>query len=228
MTTTSRHTPSSLACFSWIPTSRKPKVSRSFRLGLFSTKTRATSFQKPASSAASMSAFIARVPAPRLLASLAVSRSEERRVGKECRSLCDWSSDVCSSDLDTRDEFPEACLFRRFHERIHRQGACSAASGLAGGVYGELGHAGVARAGAVGRRVGEGDHLPFYLYHHDWVSPIKRGLYLPCLARAGLERRDALLDALVVDACNGFRVFQTGCSGLQDRSPQFFKIIPTA
>src|SRR5882672_4454941 len=29
-------------------------------------------------------------------------RSEERRVGKECRSLCDWSSDVCSSDLDER------------------------------------------------------------------------------------------------------------------------------
>src|SRR5882672_2729711 len=28
------------------------------------------------------------------------SRSEERRVGKECRSLCDWSSDVCSSDLN--------------------------------------------------------------------------------------------------------------------------------
>src|SRR5215211_7031735 len=27
------------------------------------------------------------------------SSSEERRVGKECRSLCDWSSDVCSSDL---------------------------------------------------------------------------------------------------------------------------------
>src|SRR5476649_474936 len=28
-----------------------------------------------------------------------IIRSEERRVGKECRSLCDWSSDVCSSDL---------------------------------------------------------------------------------------------------------------------------------
>src|SRR5215218_9560637 len=28
-----------------------------------------------------------------------LDRSEERRVGKECRSLCDWSSDVCSSDL---------------------------------------------------------------------------------------------------------------------------------
>src|SRR4030095_6793922 len=26
-------------------------------------------------------------------------RSEERRVGEECRSLCDWSPDVCSSDL---------------------------------------------------------------------------------------------------------------------------------
>src|SRR5476649_2103824 len=30
---------------------------------------------------------------------LGQERSEERRVGKECRSLCDWSSDVCSSDL---------------------------------------------------------------------------------------------------------------------------------
>src|SRR5476649_470969 len=28
-----------------------------------------------------------------------IERSEERRVGKECRSRCDWSSDVCSSDL---------------------------------------------------------------------------------------------------------------------------------
>src|SRR5476649_1349688 len=32
--------------------------------------------------------------------STAPARSEERRVGKECRSLCDWSSDVCSSDLN--------------------------------------------------------------------------------------------------------------------------------
>src|SRR4030095_9267408 len=27
-------------------------------------------------------------------------RSEERRVGEEWRSRCDWSSDVCSSDLE--------------------------------------------------------------------------------------------------------------------------------
>jgi len=31
---------------------------------------------------------------------LIIKRSEERRVGKECRSECDWSSDVCSSDLN--------------------------------------------------------------------------------------------------------------------------------
>src|SRR5882672_10543792 len=33
-------------------------------------------------------------------------RSEERRVGKECRSLCDWSSDVCSSDLSDASTWP--------------------------------------------------------------------------------------------------------------------------
>src|SRR6476646_6705899 len=32
-------------------------------------------------------------------ASYLAARSEERRVGKECRSRCDWSSDVYSSDL---------------------------------------------------------------------------------------------------------------------------------
>src|SRR5476649_956272 len=37
-------------------------------------------------------------------ASYCSGRSEERRVGKECRSLCDWSSDVCSSDLYGVDE----------------------------------------------------------------------------------------------------------------------------
>src|SRR5438132_1174235 len=35
----------------------------------------------------------------RLLGGSKIARSEERRVGKEWRSLCDWSSDVCSSDL---------------------------------------------------------------------------------------------------------------------------------
>src|SRR5476649_2673642 len=35
----------------------------------------------------------------RLQRTVSATRSEERRVGKECRSLCDWSSDVCSSDL---------------------------------------------------------------------------------------------------------------------------------
>src|SRR5882672_5419422 len=34
--------------------------------------------------------------------SFTMPRSEERRVGKECRSRCDWSSDVCSSDLGSK------------------------------------------------------------------------------------------------------------------------------
>src|SRR5476649_2606116 len=37
---------------------------------------------------------------PPLALFMSAARSEERRVGKECRSLCDWSSDVCSSDLN--------------------------------------------------------------------------------------------------------------------------------
>src|SRR5579875_2478999 len=42
-------------------------------------------------------------------------RSEERRVGKECRSLCDWSSDVCSSDLWQRAHWPGIAAWpRRF------------------------------------------------------------------------------------------------------------------
>src|SRR5947207_162702 len=40
-------------------------------------------------------------------------RSEERRVGKVFRSLCDWSSDVCSSDLNgvLRADY-NACWFQ--------------------------------------------------------------------------------------------------------------------
>src|SRR5476649_1041566 len=42
-------------------------------------------------------------------------RSEERRVGKECRSLCDWSSDVCSSDLSAcRPQCANKCPRRIF------------------------------------------------------------------------------------------------------------------
>src|SRR5476649_2035886 len=48
----------------------------------------------PERSSKSVSSLSAR-PSPMMMP----PRSEERRVGKECRSLCDWSSDVCSSDL---------------------------------------------------------------------------------------------------------------------------------
>src|SRR6266704_809388 len=49
--TTSRHTPSSCACFSYTPTSRKPSRQSRARLAVFSTNTRDTNFQKPAFSA---------------------------------------------------------------------------------------------------------------------------------------------------------------------------------
>src|SRR5882672_5864117 len=47
-----------------------------------------------------------------------LGRSEERRVGKECRSRCDWSSDVCSSDLPADAGRPAARIVRpsRFRE----------------------------------------------------------------------------------------------------------------
>src|SRR5215216_2429617 len=120
-------------------------------------------------------------------------------------------------DEDARDEFLEAGLLGRLHEGLHRKRACPTAPGLAGSVYGELGHAGVALAGAVGRHIGEGDHRSFFLHHHDGVSTVEPVPNLPGRARMGLERRDALLDALVVDAGYGVRVSQVGCSGLHDR-----------
>src|SRR5438067_8041332 len=69
--TASRHSPSSLAWRSYVPTSRKPSERRSERLASFSTMTRETSFQKPAPSAASMSASMATRPPPRRRAFLA-------------------------------------------------------------------------------------------------------------------------------------------------------------
>src|SRR5476649_2230528 len=66
-------------------------------------------------------------------------RSEERRVGKECRSRCDWSSDVCSSDLAV------VARARRRRSRLRRGGRGRAADrdGVASGrqVQREIGRA---------------------------------------------------------------------------------------
>src|SRR5476649_766567 len=51
-----------------------------------------------------------------------IARSEERRVGKECRSLCDWSSDVCSSDLG---RLCAQFAVRRSGTRFCGQGHCA-------------------------------------------------------------------------------------------------------
>src|SRR5882672_723326 len=50
------------------------------------------------------------------------TRSEERRVGKECRSRCDWSSDVCSSDLMARASLPLALDQSRQGAGAHKRG----------------------------------------------------------------------------------------------------------
>src|ERR1035437_6328778 len=43
-------------------------------------------------------ALVMRIHRP-MMSVACLDRSEERRVGKECRSRCDWSSDACSSYL---------------------------------------------------------------------------------------------------------------------------------
>src|SRR5476649_2243403 len=48
-----------------------------------------------------------------------IARSEERRVGKECRSRCDWSSDVCSSDLKGRVVYHELAPRPGYRKRIY-------------------------------------------------------------------------------------------------------------
>src|SRR5476649_1655380 len=48
-----------------------------------------------------------------------LSRSEERRVGKECRSRCDWSSDVCSSDLIGLTVDVYAAAFPDMHRELY-------------------------------------------------------------------------------------------------------------
>src|SRR5882672_4078384 len=66
-------------------------------------------------------------------------RSEERRVGKECRSRCDWSSDVCSSDLRI---FPALyrVRVRGAHLRVDLEPLSQALSGPRG-VRAEIGRA---------------------------------------------------------------------------------------
>src|SRR5476649_2766425 len=67
----------------------------------------------PLSEAEAVLALVAALPPCRRHAGGEVPRSEERRVGKECRSLCDWSSDVCSSDLNVARPALRAALRSR-------------------------------------------------------------------------------------------------------------------
>src|SRR5476649_1427811 len=78
-----------------------------------------------------------RRPMPRPWA--AGERSEERRVGKECRSRCDWSSDVCSSDLyGVLEREVRANLVYRDFTRV---GAAKTPDAKTMGRWGEIGRA---------------------------------------------------------------------------------------
>src|ERR671916_648359 len=67
------------------------------------------------------------------------ARSEERRVGKECRSRCDWSSDVCSSDL-VKIAASECGAAQNADARVLRKSAAGARA-IAHLLMGEIGRA---------------------------------------------------------------------------------------
>src|SRR5476649_549364 len=69
----------------------------------------------------------------------ALVRSEERRVGKECRSRCDWSSDVCSSDLRHRFERRPGCAAGQGQRQSYPHAVYFFAPGMdrAGGAQGQ-------------------------------------------------------------------------------------------
>src|SRR5581483_1963842 len=66
-------------------------------------------------------------------------RSEERRVGKECRYWRDWSSDVCSSDLGGEVLRHAAHLFPAFDAEAATAGGLPVFFALPG--FAEIGRA---------------------------------------------------------------------------------------
>src|SRR5213075_2371998 len=77
--------------------------------------------------------------------------------------------------------------------------AAAAAAGGACDIDRGLGDAGIAGAAAVGRAGGPGDDPALRLDHHHRIAPAEPGGDLIGRARLGLEGRDAVGDALIVD-----------------------------
>src|SRR5438034_573867 len=95
-----------------------------------------------------------------------VLRSEERRVGKETRSLCDWSSDVCSSDLGCFGTGADVLPVRTTHN-----GICQSHGGLASTSH---------RASLV-RRICTCSEAA--VFGDVWSSPMGTSFFYPWLSR---------------------------------------------
>src|SRR5207244_11625709 len=102
-------------------------------------------------------------------------------------------------DEDAADQLPEAGAVSGGQQRFHRGAAGAAAALGARDIDRELGDPGVAGAAAVGRAGGPGDDAALVLDHHHRIAPAEPGGDLIGRARLGLEGRDAVGDALIVD-----------------------------
>src|ERR1019366_7505462 len=102
-------------------------------------------------------------------------------------------------DENTRDELPETSSTSSDEQRFHRRAASTSSSRGAGGVNRELGDAGVAIAGTVGRCRGERDQLTvIVLNNDDGVASAQPLHHITRGAVARLERCDPVVDPFVV------------------------------
>ena len=107
---------------------------------------------------------------------------------------------------NTRVSFAEPGRGRRLDQRRHRDAAGARAAAITRDIDREFPDAGVAGPGAIGEGGGERDDLPPLFDHDDRMPAIEPGGDLFRAARLGLERGDAIGNALVVDRRNRVRV----------------------
>ena len=106
-----------------------------------------------------------------------------------------------------RNELPKSSRLRRLNESCHRDAPHTSAAMLAGDVYREFGNPGVAVAAAVWRSGSESNHSATVIQdHHIQVTAVEPARDLLSHSRFSLEGRDAIGDALVVNAGNRLRI----------------------
>ena len=110
---------------------------------------------------------------------------------------------------DPRDELPESELFIGLDQGFQGRPACPSPARAGFDIDGMFGDAGVAWTGPVWPGAGEGDHTAGTLDDEGREAGIlfaQLASNIRCAARLGLEGRDALGDALIVDGRDGRRV----------------------